>query len=133
MITTVPESTLEDVKENVTTDSIIATKILGIADDEIEKCFRAGPPLGTGSNKDRTSPRPLICVLTKEELAKSKHKYGNGNGNKVIIDGVQYWINADLSRAERRANFEARQKRRERIMKSNVDGNAENSDNVAID
>ena len=131
VITTVPESTLKDVKERVTADSIIATKILGIADDVIEKCFRAGPPLGTGSNKDRTSPRPLICVLTKPELAKSKHKYGNGS--KVIIDGVQYWINADLSRAERRANFEARQKRRERIMKSNVDGNAENSDNVAID
>ena len=131
VITTVPESTLKDVKERVTADSIIATKILGIADDVIEKCFRAGPPLGTGSNKDRTSPRPLICVLTKPELAKSKHKYGNGS--KVIIDGVQYWINADLSRAERRANFEARQKRRERIMKSNVNGNAENSDNVAID
>ena len=131
VITTVPESTLKDVKARVTADSIIATKILGIADELIEKCFRAGLPLGTGSNKDRTSPRPLICVFTKPELAKSKRKYGNGS--KVIIDGVQYWINADLSRAERRANFEAGQKRRERIIKSNLDGNAENSNNVAID
>ena len=66
-------------------------------------------------------------MLTTPEMAKSKHKYGNGC--RVSIDGEQYWINPDLSRAERRANYEARQQRRERTNRS--DGSAVNSDNVA--
>ena len=76
MITTVPELTLKDVKERVTTDSIIATKILGIADDEIEKCFRAGQPLGTGSNKDRTSPGHLFVCLPSLNLQRASTSTG---------------------------------------------------------
>ncbi len=131
VITTVPESTLTEIKDRVAADKLIAAELLDVAAVQIERCYRAGPPLGTGSNKDRSTPRPLVVVLATPELARSKHKYGNGS--KVLKDGAQFWVNPDLSRAERRANFEARQKRRERMTRS-VNGqnnNAENSGNVA--
>ena len=130
VITTVPESTLTDVKERIAADKLFAAEVLEISPDDIERCYRAGPPLGSGSNRDRTRPRPLVVVLTTPEMAKNKHKYGNGC--RVNRDSEQYWINPDLSGAERRANFEARQKRRERTNRSDEqDGSAENSDNVA--
>ena len=128
VITTVPESELPEIPQRIAADKIIAAEILDVSTDDIERCFRAGPPLGTGSNKERTGPRPLIVVLATPELARGKHKYGNGC--RVNKDGVEYWINPDQSRAERRANFEARRKRRERMSSDNLK-NSENSANVA--
>ena len=40
------------------------------------------------------------------ETAKCLHKYGNGQ--KVIYDETECWINPDLTQSERQANFKAR-------------------------
>ena len=128
VITTVPESSLANIPDRVAADKTIAAQLLKVTPDQIERCYRAGPPLGTGSNKDSNRPRPLVVVLETPELARSKHKYGNWC--KVVEEREQHWINPDLSRAERRANFEARQRRRERIRKP-ADNDTGNSGTVA--
>ena len=64
----------------------------------IEKFFR--PPLGKGSNSDRSTPRPLVDVLEIPELARVQHKYGNGH--RIIRDGTKLWISPNLTRAEQK-------------------------------
>ena len=56
-----------------------------------------------------------------------KHKYGNGN--KIVDEGTVYWVNPDYTRAERKANYLARQKRKERLQNREA-SLAENSANV---
>ena len=51
--------------------------------------------------------------LESHELAKMKHKYGNGD--KPESNGAVHWVNPDLTRAERKANYLARLKRKERL------------------
>ena len=119
VITYVEESTLPDTEQRKDSDKIMVTELLQMDGNNIEKCYRVGSPIGSGSNKDsdRKGPRPLVIVLKTPELAKSLHKYGNGC--KLSHEGQEYWVNPDLTKAERRANYMARQKRRERrIMKT---------------
>ena len=70
VITTVPESTLAEIQERVADDRIIAAELLDVATDQIERYYRAGPPLGTGSIRDRTGSRPLVVVLATPELGR---------------------------------------------------------------
>ncbi len=54
------------------------------------------------------------------EIAKKLHMFGNGR--KVLLNDECWWINPDLTQAERRANFNARQHKRMRL-KSNKNVN----------
>ena len=110
VINNITESSAQNINERIKADTQFVSSLLDISETKIERCFRAGPPLGTGTNKDRISPRPLIIILESPELARHYHKYGNGS--KIIYEGNDYWINPDLTRAERRANYHARQLRR---------------------
>ena len=124
VISGVKESELTVPDDRRVADTLLAEKLMGLEGQKsIVKCFRAGPILGTGSNSSRTEPRPLIVTLVNPELAKQAHNYGNGA--KINVDGTDYWVNPDLTRTERKANYLARQKKRGRIP------NSENSGNVA--
>ena len=114
VIAGIPESTLPEISDRIEADKMFISTIANLPIDKIEKCYRAGPPIGVGSNKDRTAPRPLIAILENPELARALHRYGNGT--RVLAEGKEYWINPDLTRAERRANYEARKLRNERKM-----------------
>ena len=84
--------------------------ITGVAESELTEIsvrVAAGPPLGKGSNSDWSTPRPLVVVLETPELARVQHKYGNGR--RIIHDGTELWINPDLTKAERKANYNAGQ------------------------
>eukprot|EP00116_Pleurobrachia_bachei_P005844 sb/3466106/ len=128
-VVNIPESSLPESKDREEADAVFTSELLQIRRNQVIACYRAGPPIGTGSNKDKEGPRPLIVVLETPELAKSKHKYGNGD--RIIVDGVIYWVNPDLTRAERKANWRAREKRKERFRRREGGGTAPESGNSA--
>eukprot|EP00116_Pleurobrachia_bachei_P006920 sb/3467182/ len=72
VISSIEESSCKEVKERTESDINVALELLqdhNVSREDIIKCFRPGPPLGTGSNKDRKEPRPLILSLATPEMA----------------------------------------------------------------
>jgi hypothetical protein len=66
-----------------------------------------------GSKKDKDGnikdyPRPLLITLKTPDMAEYYHDYGMG-----YRTDEGYWINPDLSKLQREANFRAKQQRRE--------------------
>ena len=121
----IPESKAATINDKIKADVEIVAKLANISKDRIEKCYRAGHPLGSGVNVNRTTPRPLIVVLDSPELAQKLHRYSTGN--KVLHEGTEYWINPDLTRAERIANYNARELHRKR--RADKDGNRPRTEN----
>ena len=109
VISNVAECDSEVVGNRIQHDKDIAIDICDISDQDIVKCFRIGKTEG------RTRPRLLVLTLKSPDFAKKLHNYGLGK--KVMIEGHEVWINADLTLAERTANFEARQRRRQKLHK----------------
>ena len=112
-ISNVTESKKGEIPEKIAEDTRFASQLLQIPEGSIEACFRVGPPLGQGSNEDRLTPRPLIVVLESPDAARKQHRYGIGV--KVTSNNRDFWINPDLTRAERKANYDARQFRKRRL------------------
>ena len=99
------ESSAEEKKKE---DKVFCSEVLGIPSKDIEACWRAGKT--DGSNPDYC--RPLVIKLKSEELVNEWTK--DGRGHKTASS---HWINRDLCAADRKANFLAREQRRERISK----------------
>ena len=102
----VPESEMESSGQKAAYDRKFCREKLGMSDDDIEKCWRAG-------KIDSSKPnycRPLIIKMSDEENANDWTK--NGKGNKTESG---FWINKDLCDADRKANFLSRQERRSRM------------------
>ena len=59
------------------------------------------------------SPRILVAVLYSPDLAKQKHNYGRGRPIYGENGRIIYWVNPDLIKADRVANYNLRLKRRE--------------------
>jgi len=127
VISNVEESKSERNHERINFDKEAASAILDISTDDVVKVFRAGPQLGTGKNKERTKPRILIVTMKTPEMAKSRHNYGMGvkelpeeGTSSYLSEGDScFWINPDLSRTERIANYEARKLRNQRRQTAN--------------
>ena len=89
----------KNAKDKEDRDTII--DILQMKESDVKHVFRAG------AVEDK--PRPLIIVLASPELARTKHDYGKG---RPIRDkegrNILYWINPDLIKADRFANYKAR-------------------------
>lgn len=110
------ESNAAHAPDRLKHDIEFVKSVTGIDDTrDIVKCVRAGPKMDPGTGEMRTS-RPIIVTVKSPDIAKQLHGYGNGK--KVISKSKCWWINPDLTQAERRANFNARQQRRIRL-KSN--------------
>jgi predicted nuclease with TOPRIM domain len=130
VITKLPESTKSEIPQKVADDKQFIVSDLNIPECKIIKCYRAGPPLGQGSNETRTEPRPLIVVLESPTLAKEYHKYGNGS--RILVNEKELWINQDFTRTERNANYEARKARKFRSGPSNLGLPSDNAKSKAI-
>ena len=91
---------------------------LDVTESDIKTVIRAGPQPGSGSNRERRTPRPIVVTLVTPELANELHDHGNGTRVKVNDAGKEdsgkiFWINPDLIQADREAEFKAREKKRE--------------------
>lgn len=115
VISDIPESDGNTPNDRKEEDHTLACALLGIEQEHIVSSYRAGPVLGTGTNKERTTPRLLILTLDSPDRAKELHKYGNGN--RIIDDETTHWINPDYTSTERKANYEARKARKMRRSK----------------
>ena len=87
-------------------DTNFLINTLGMEADEIEVCFRAGEV--KNDRQGNPVPRPLIVKMKSVDNAEYWHDFGKG----FKVDN--YWINADLCKADREASFFSRQDRRER-------------------
>ena len=101
-VTHVPESTETGKAKREEDERQTITTLLGLDPDDVKYVFRAGAV--------QDKPRALIVVLSSPDLASKQHGYGKG---RSIRDGednkkILYWVNRDLIKSDRIANFKAR-------------------------
>ena len=102
----VPESKMASSGQKLADDKKFCYEELGMAEEDIESCWRAG-------KLDTSKPdycRPLVIKLKDDETADEWTR--NGRGFKTESG---YWVNRDLCDADRKANFQAREERRGRM------------------
>ena len=95
-------------------------------EDEIVSCFRAGKLTESGESKEH-KPRPLIVQLKSKQDALYWSNYGKGWKVEVESDNAKkevYWINQDLNKADRDAQFFVRLERRTRLAEKAKQKNA---------
>ncbi|MCP4257824.1 MAG: hypothetical protein GY774_09900 [Planctomycetes bacterium] len=63
VIAGIPESRLSEISDRIEADKKFISTLADLPINKIEKCYRAGPPIGVGSNKDRTAPRRPVLLL----------------------------------------------------------------------
>ncbi len=120
IISNVPEVKGEDGKYSSKADKDFLYDVCEFEEDDVTSFFRAGKPVTDGGSS-KTVHRPLIVKLCSREAA--MHYCNNGKGWMVEDEhtkdkngkAVRYWINQDLSRADREANFLVREERRKRL------------------
>ena len=91
------------------------TSVCGMRRDEIISCFRAGK---IKSGEAPAAPRPLVVKLETKDSA--MYWCDNGRGYRVTDESddekkKHFWINQDLCRADREAQFFLREERRRRV------------------
>ena len=99
----IPESNKPDEKERIEEDRNAIMNMLNLDPEDIESVYRVG-------KKVEGMPRVLIAVLVTPNVAKQQHNYGRGR--PINLDNKTYWVNADLIKEDREANFKARNQRR---------------------
>ena len=97
-IRNIPES------EDPEKDKSTASEMLDIEKSRIERVYRVGKV-----DPNKVKPRVLIAVLETPELAKTCHNFGRGRPIEIL--DKRYWINPDLIKTDREANYKARQLR----------------------
>lgn len=103
----IPESTHRAGRDRLAEDKRFALRILNITEDQLVHVVRAGPPIGSRPNDTRVS-RVMIITVDTPEHANYLHNYGRGWRRKTT-DGRMLWVNPDLIKADRDANWRARQ------------------------
>ncbi len=100
-----PEAHLSS-KEKKDADIIFMCKNFEMEKNEIIDCFRTGA--AKKDDSDNPLPRPLIVKMIDGEAAEYWHNFGKGY--KIN----NHWINPDLCKVDRDAQFFVRQERRKR-------------------
>ena len=107
IVSDVPEpSTTLSGEEKKSHDLTYLWHELDMNKEEIVTCFRTGKMQKDGAGNIK--PRPVIVVFKKEETATYWHN------DKKGFKSNSHWINADLCRADREAQYFLRQERRKR-------------------
>ena len=106
VIRNVPETSPADSEEQKRLDKAFLLENLDINDGDICSVYRVGKV------KDG-SQRILVGVLSSPELAKQQHSYGRGRPIYDENNRISYWVNPDLIKSDRVANYNLRIKRRE--------------------
>lgn len=109
-----------DGKLDLAADKTFVNSVCEIAYKDVDEHFRAGKP--KQDEKGKPIPRPLVIKLKSEE--KALYYSAEGKGYRVgseDADGndVFYWVNRDLCRADREAQYFARVERRKRTAQKN--------------
>ena len=103
----VPESTHRAGHDRQAEDWRFALKILKINEGQLVRVVRAGPPIGSRPNDTRVT-RVMVITVDSPETANHLTNYGRG-WRRQTTDGQVMWVNPDLIKADRDANYRARQ------------------------
>ena len=121
VISNVPENIVAG-KHSKDHDFQFLYETCGFQQQEVVSCFRAGKVTKSESSdaRNKPHPRPLVVKLKTKEDAMWWCDYGKGwkieTGESTDPDKKEvYWINQDLNRADREAQFLVRQERRNRL------------------
>ena len=93
--------------DQVKEDYNFALKLLRIREEELIKVVRAGPPIGSRDHDTRVC-RVMIITVDSPQHAEYLHNYGKG-WRRDLVGGGALWVNPDLIKADRDANWRARQ------------------------
>ena len=109
----IPESKKKSPKEREEDDLKFCVEVLEITLRDIKSCHRAGK-----KSTDPSFRRPLIIVVPDEEAANFYTMNGKGYKTNYEVAPNKYaYINRDLCKADRTANFRIRQAKEERRKK----------------
>ena len=109
VVSNLVESSLSTPKGRYDSDIKKLMKILEpsvTSDAQIVNCYRAG------AKRENGEPRLLIVTLETPRLAEHFHNYGAGH--RVQYGEKYIWINPDMIKADRDANYNARELMREK-------------------
>lgn len=111
VVSNVPEAECNEENEKVEHDKKYIMDCLNFTKNDVCTVYRVGI-----LNKNSHGPRKLVAVLASPDIAKEQHNYGRG---KPIYqeDKIIHWVNQDLIKEDREANFKARDLRRTRSQK----------------
>ena len=113
-IRNVPESNKLKLSDKIDDDREFVEnllEIIAVQPREIERVVRAG-------TAKKNEPRIVIATMATPTLAEDLHKYKMGR--KLVVNGEngkkdkEFWINADLIQADRTADYNARQAKRDK-------------------
>lgn len=128
VLSNVPECQSRDVEVKINDDTERAARLCDIDKSLVIGCFRAGKNRKEDTdNAVNAKPRPLIVTLSTPNLAKELHNYGNG---RMIDRDENIWVNPDLIYSERKANFSARNRRRQKLSAMRTEN--KNNPNTAV-
>ena len=118
VIQSLPESTSSSNYDKKREDTDTVVEIMNVDPEYIVNVRRAGPPR-------QNQRRPVIITMSSPELAAELHNHGRGSKrvNNANPDEA-YWINPDLIKTDRIANYQARkeaQKRRADVQRRRED------------
>ena len=107
----IPESSKTEARQRNDDDFAFCIEKLGIDKQDIDSCFRAGK-----KNDDTSFCRPLIIKMADQGAADYWTDDGRGwRTDHKLESGKFAYLNPDLCKADRNANFLAREERRKRI------------------
>ena len=110
----IKESTRDSANLRNGDDYRFCVEELGIERKDIDSCFRAGI-----KNSDPNYCRPLIVKMVDQAAADYWTNYGRGwKTNHQLDSGKFVYLNPDLCKADRNANFLAREERRKRMIEN---------------
>ena len=113
VINNVPEES--DGKKSKDNDLNFLYDVCRFGKNEVVSCFRAGKVVKRDCGSEPL-PRPLVVKLRSKDSAAYWSNEGRGWRVKDSESENVYWINQDLNRADREAQFFAREQRRKRLL-----------------
>ena len=108
VVSNLRESSMTTPQGRYASDVKKLAEILELEEKEIVRCYRAGAKRPNGE------PRLLIATLITPAHAQHYHEYGSGYKIETREGKKDIWINEDLIKADRDANYNARKIMREK-------------------
>ena len=110
MVTGIKEPTSDTPEGKREEDTAKILQIVGLDNSDIEYVQRVGKP----PTVEKPKPRPIIITVKTPEIAAAIHGHGRGRKFRNDADNTDTWCNPDLIRADRIAEFHAREERKKR-------------------
>ena len=111
----IKEPTSSTPESKMAEDKATVLSIVGIESSDIELVRRVGKP-----QSETGKPRTIVITVKTPEIAAAIHGHGRGRKFRKEDDNRDVWCNPDLIRADRIADYNAREERKKRRADRNL-------------